>query len=330
MKITREIKTALLVIASILLFVWGYSFLKGKDLLMNYKTFYVEYENVEGLATSAPVTINGLVIGRITSILLQNTTGKLIVELQIKNDFPITKSSMANIYEPGLIGGKQIQIVPNLLDNVLAQSGDTLKGTVISGLTSLVGEKLSPLQEKIERTFVSADSLLTSMNQVLDPKTRENLKGSIANLNETLAEFNQASKSVNSMLADNKGKINGIVTNFNTTASNFSKFSDTLAKADIGKSIRSLENTLAKVNNMMAEMESGKGTLGKLLKDDTMYKNLAGASKELELLLADFKKNPKRYVHFSVFGKKETPYVEPKKETIKESEKDSIINPSNL
>ena len=123
MKITREIKTAILVIASILLFIWGYSFLKGRDLFSNYKTFYVEYENVEGLATSAPVTLNGLAIGKVNSITINETTGKLMVELQLKTDFPISKSSKATIYEPGFIGGKQIAIYPNFNDTELAVDG---------------------------------------------------------------------------------------------------------------------------------------------------------------------------------------------------------------
>lgn len=107
MKVTKEIKTAILVIASILLFIWGYGFLKGSDILTNDKTLFVEYDNVEGLVASAPVTINGLVVGKIRKITLNNTTAKLLVEMQITNeDFPISKSSQANIYEPGLIGGK--------------------------------------------------------------------------------------------------------------------------------------------------------------------------------------------------------------------------------
>ena len=133
MKITREIKTAILVIASILLFIWGYSFLKGKDLFTNYKTFYVEYDNVEGLATSAPVTLNGLEIGKVTSITINQNTGKLTVELQLKTDFPISKSSIASIYEPGLIGGRQIAIYPNFNDKTLAVDGQKLQGDVKLG-----------------------------------------------------------------------------------------------------------------------------------------------------------------------------------------------------
>lgn len=316
MKITREIKTAIMVIASILLFIWGYSFLKGRDLLTDYKLFYVEYKNVEGLAVSAPVTINGLVVGKINSIQLQNNTGKLIVELQIKSDFPISKSSIVNIYEPGLIGGKQIQIVPNFQDKSLAESGDTLQGGVKAGLTDLVAEKLTPLQEKVEKMVVSGDSLLTNLNRILDAKTKENLRNSIANLNQTLAEFHTASKTVNGMLAENKGKINSTMTNIDKVSLNFSKISDSLSKVNIGKTVRNLENTLAKVNGIMSDVQAGKGTFGKLMKDDALYTNFTKTSKELELLLQDVRLNPTRYINVSLFGKKNKAYIAPISDTI--------------
>lgn len=321
MKITREIKTAILVIASILLFIWGYSFLKGRDLLTNYRLFYVEYSNVEGLASSAPVTINGLVVGKVNSITLQNTTGKLIVELQIKSDFPISKSSVVTIYEPGLIGGKQIQIIPNLTDKSVAESGAFLQGGVKAGLTDLVAEKLTPLQEKVEKMVVSADSLLTNLNKVLDAKTKENLRKSIENLNQTLVEFHTASKNINSILDDNKVKIGGIVTNLDKMSNDFSKISDSLSKANIGKTIKSLENTLSKVNGIMSDVQAGKGTMGKLMNDDAMYTNFNKTSKELELLLQDLRLNPTRYVNVSLFGKKNKPYVAPVNDSISKEKK---------
>ncbi|MCF6128843.1 MlaD family protein [Flavobacterium sp. AS60] len=317
MKITREIKTAILVIASILLFIWGYSFLKGRDLLTDYKTFYVQYDNVEGLVASAPVTINGLNVGKVNEIKFIGTTGKIQVSLQIKSDFPFSKSSIASIYEPGLIGGKQIMITPNFEDKSVAESGMTLQGDIKPGLTSLVAERLTPLQEKVEKMVVSADALLKNVNTVLDAKTKENLKSSIANLDATLAEFKVASKSVNEMLADNKGKINSTMANVDKASANFAKISDSISKANIGKTVKSLEKTLASVDKIMADVQAGKGTLGKLAKDETMYTNFAKTSKELELLLQDLRLNPTRYVNVSLFGKKNKPYKAPVNDTIK-------------
>ncbi len=311
MKITREIKTAILVIASILLFIWGYSFLKGKDLFEDYTILYVEYDNVEGLGNSAAVTLNGLTIGKVNSIQFSDSSGKLLVELQIKSDFPISQSSAATIYDPGLIGGKQIMIVPNLNDKEMAKSGSKLIGNTKPGLTDLLGEKLAPLQVKLDKVLLDADQLISGINNVLDKKGQEDLKKSLAELSETLVQFHKASEGVNGIIAENRTHINGVVSDFHKVSTNFSKISDSLSKADLGKTAKSLQNTLAKVDNILADMNAGKGTVGKMIKDEALYNNLSQTSKELELLLQDVRLNPTRYVNVSLFGKKNKPYVAP-------------------
>lgn len=316
MKLTREIKTAILVIASILLFIWGYSFLKGKDLLKSYKTFYVEYDSVEGLAKSAPVTLNGLHIGKVEDIIIDEATGKLLVELQIHTDFPISKSSVASIYEPGFIAGKQIAIEPNFQDKDLAEDGQKLKAKVRLGLTESLSNKLVPLQDRIENVLANADQLIVNVNNVLDDQSQQNLKKSIAELSKTLEEFRKASTNVNSLITENKGQINGVVSNFNKISADFSSISDSLNKADLGKTVTSLNTTLAKLNGIMGGLESGKGTMGKLFEDDVFYNNMTKTSKELELLLQDLRLYPTRYVNVSLFGKKNKPYKAPVADTI--------------
>ena len=317
MKISREIKTAILVISSILLFIWGYSFLKGRDLLTDYKTLYVRYDNVEGLTASAPVTINGLIIGKVHSIEFLGNLGKIQVELQIKSDFPISKSSIAALYEPGLIAGKQIQIIPNYEDKTMAVSGDVLQPKVVPGLTALVGDKLTPISEDLTKVLKNADKLLGNVNKVLDKDTQQDLKKAIAELRVTMEQFHKASGSLNGILDSNKGKIDGIVTNFNKVSKDFSSISDSLNKADLGKTAKNLQKTLNNVDQIIAGIESGKGTLGKLMKDDALYKELTSASNELELLLQDVRLNPTRYVNVSLFGKKNKPYVAPVNDTVK-------------
>lgn len=316
MKVTREAKTAILVIGAVLLFVWGYSFLKGKDLFNSYKTFYVVYNDVEGLAPSAPVTINGLVIGKVTSISFKdNEEGKLLVEMQVNNhDFPISKTSHATLYEPGLglMGGKQIAIIPDTENSQLAEDGDFLMSGLKPGMLSVVGEKLSPLQTKVEATVVTADSLLHNINNVFDKNTQENLHVAIEELSKTMKQFSQASASLNGIIAGNKAKIDGTMDNLNETSNNLASITDSINSADLAQTVRKLEATLANVDNILSDVESGKGTIGKLLKDESVYDNLDGASRELKELLADIKNNPKRYIHFSVFGRKGTSYVEEK------------------
>ena len=317
MKVTREIKTAILVISAILLFIWGYSFLKGKDIFTNYKTLYVQYDNVEGLTSSALVTLNGFSIGKVVSITIDNKTGKLLVELQLNTDFPISKSSTATIYEPGFIGGKQIAINPNFEDKELAIDGQKLEGTTKLGLTATLGNKLEPLQSKIESLIINADKLVTGLNSVLDAKGQSDIKNSLSELSKTIAEFHKASSSLNLILDTNKAQIGGVVTNFNKISGNFSKISDSLSKANIGKTIKDLETTLSKVNGIMSDVQAGKGTFGKLMKDDALYTNFSKTSKELELLLQDLRLNPTRYVNVSLFGKKNKPYLAPKDTIVK-------------
>jgi phospholipid/cholesterol/gamma-HCH transport system substrate-binding protein len=316
LKLSKEIKTAVLVLASITLFIWGYSYLKGKDLLTDYKVLYVQYDNVEGLTVSSPVTISGLNVGKVSKITIDNTSGKVTVEMQISSDFPIKKSSVAEIYAPNPIGGKQIAILPGK-DSADAVTGDTLISSSKLGLTDEVARQIVPLKDKITKLLDNANVMLESVNQVLDAKTKENLQNSLANLNETIAQFKGASTQMNSWLADNKSKINGTMTNIEKATANFSKVSDSLAKVNIGPTIKNLQKTLENVDKMMADMQAGKGTMGKLIKDDALYNNFNKTSKELELLLQDLRLNPTRYVNVSLFGKKNKPYTAPVNDSIK-------------
>jgi len=316
LKLTKEIKTAVLVIVSIFLFIWGYNFLKGKDLFDSATRVYVVYDNVAGLVNSAPVTLNGLAIGKVNSITIQ-PDGKLLVEMQINTDFPISKSSIAEIYDSGLVGGRQIAIKPNFQDKNYIKSGDYLKASSKLGLTDALAQQLEPLQYKVQKLLDNADVLFTNVNEILDEKTKQNLKNSISELNKTLSEFSEVSKNINGLVADNKPKLNSMISNFDKTVANFSTMSDSLVSANLCQTVRNLEKTLVNVDKIMTDIEQGKGTMGKLMKDDAMYTNFTNTSKELELLLQDVRLHPTRYVNVSLFGKKNKPYVAPVNDTIK-------------
>lgn len=311
MKITREIKTGILVLTSVLLFIWGYNYLKGKDLFNSYTFFYAEYENVEGLAASAPVTINGLVIGKVKAITLTEK-GTLLVQIQINTDFPVSKSSTVAIYDASLIGGKQLAIRPNYNDKNIAESGDYLIGVVQPSLFDSLGDKASPVMAKFEKVMTSVDKLVLNFNGVLDDKAKADLKKSLAELSVTMEQFHKVAANANVILDENKGQLKTVVTNFNKVSNNFVKISDSLNKADLGKTVRNLNATLSKVDVVMKGLESGKGTMGKLLKDESLYTDLDKTSKELGLLMQDIRLNPTRYINVSVFGKKNKPYIAPK------------------
>ncbi|MGC6430583.1 MAG: MlaD family protein [Jejuia sp.] len=309
MKITKEVKTGVLVLAGIVLFIFGFNYLKGKNLLDSSRIFYAEYENVEGLVPSTPVTINGLAVGKVTDIgFKEDGSGILEVELVVESDFEFSKNSRAELYETGLIGGKAIAIMPAFDGAENAKSGDKLQGGLKAGLSELVNQRLTPLQEKIEKMMVSADVLLNNFNDVFDDKTKANLKSSISGLNQLMDEFSNTSKSLNELISSEDSKLNKSLSNFENVSSNLSKVSDSIASTNIAKTIQNMESTLKSLDGILADLESGKGSMGKLLKDDALYKNMEGASKELEELLRDVKLHPKRYTR--ILSKKEIPYQE--------------------
>lgn len=321
LKITREIKVAVLVILSIVLFYWGFTFLKGRNLFDNSNKLYAVYDNVAGLVVSAPVTINGLNIGKVNTIEML-PDGKMKVELIITNEqIQIAKSSIAQIMDSGLIGGREIAILNNFSDKNYTESGDTLKTSDKLGLTAELANQIGPVKDKVEVLLENANKLISNLNATLDATTQQKLKYAIASLEVTMAEFSQTSKSINGILAENKSKLNTTLTNFEKTSSNLNSMSSSLEKADLGATVKKLEATLTSVNGMMTNLEQGKGSMGKLLSDDAMYNNLTKTSKELELLLQDLRLNPTRYVNVSVFGKKNKPYIAPTTEPIIEQPK---------
>ena len=309
MKITREVKTAILVISGILLFIYLFNFLKGNDILDSSRTFYTIYENVEGLAPSTPVTINGLNVGKVQDIsFTEDGSGKLLVKLIVEEEFNFSKNSEAQLYEAGLIGGKAIAIIPAFDNAENASQGDYLKGTIKAGLSELVNQRLTPLQEKLETTFVSADSLLVNLNSVFDDRTKNNLKNSIAQLNTTISSFKSTSESLNQLVSENQESLKSTLNNIENISDNLSKITDSIAESDLTETINNLQATISNFNKILIKIENGEGSMGKLMKDEGLYNNLEGATKELEALLKDIKLHPKRY--FRILSKKEIPYSE--------------------
>ncbi len=319
MKITRELKTGVVAIAVIALFIWGYNYMKGLNIFdAASNTYFTEYSNVEGLNTTSVVTLNGLEVGNVIAVKFNKDPDKygwLTVEFSVETDLEFSKNSTAKIYSASLMGGKSLALVPSY-EGEPAKSGDFFQGEIEADVITSLSENLKPLFAKVEKAVVSTDSLLVGLNEIMDSKTRADFKSSIAQLNATISNFNAISKSVNEMVATNKDKIGNTLTNAELMTNNLAKLSDSLANSNLGTTVKNLETTVNNLNSILANVESGKGTLGKLLKDDEMYNNLTSATKELDELLREMKLNPKRFVHFSLFGKKDKDYVpesEPKK-----------------
>ena len=309
MKITKEIKTAILVLSGILLFIFIFNYLKGENLLSSSRKITAIYDNVEGLIPSAAVTINGHKIGKVQDITFtEDGSGKLEVLMLIDSNFKFSKNSTAELYESGLIGGKAIAIVPanDGAENVI--SGDVLRSEIKPGLTDLVNQRLTPLQQKIEKVMESTDVLLANINSVFDEKTKSNIRGSFSQLEQTIASFGSTSNALNALLQDNKTSITTTLDNFSNISENLSEVSSNLAEADLKQTINGLQSTISNFDQLLKNIEKGEGSIGKLMKDEGLYNNLEGALGQMEALLEDMKLNPKRYVHFSLFGKKPKPY----------------------
>lgn len=307
-KLTRELKTGIIAVLAIAIFIWGFSFLKGINLFDNHRIFYAEYDNVQGLEPSAPVTINGLKVGTINDIYFHpEKEGTLMVKFSLENKIKFSKKSIAQIYSPDFISGKSIKLLTNLSgDN--AVTGDTLIGNVETGILGALNDQIAPLQAKVESFIINADSLVGGFNEIFDTKTKSNLRESISKLNTTLATFNSVSRSLDGILAKD-GKIDSILTNANTASIKLVNLTDSLNSANLKSTVLKLETTLNSFNDILSSIDEGEGTMGKLLKDEGLYNNLKGASKEMEELLREMKLNPKRFVHFSLFGKKPKPYL---------------------
>ena len=294
--------------------------MKGRNLFDgNLPTYFSEYTNVQGLNTSSKVTINGYQVGKVQKIKFNSNPtkkGQLIVEFSMmEKEFEFSKNSVAKIYSDGLMGGKALAIIPSY-EGEKAISGDFLKGAVELDMFSSVGEKLNPLSSKVESMIVKADSLLLGMNDIIDTPTRKHLKSSISQFDQSMVEFKTITKNINDILLQNKETLETTLTNAKDITTKFSLLTDTLNKelqeAELAKTVKELQKTITGINSLVANLDKGEGSLGKLLKDDKMYTNLTNASKELEELLREMKEHPKRFVHFSLFGKKDkSGYVEP-------------------
>ena len=305
MKLSYEIKTALLVMSGIFLFIVMINYLKSNDIFVSDRSFFAIYEDVEGVSTGTPVTISGFNVGSVQDISFYGDDAKLLLKFRIENDFEFSSNSIAQIYETGLIGGKALAIIPVNGKN-LAISGDTLQSDIAPGLTELVNDKLSPLQEKIESMVVSADSLLIAVNSVFDIETKQNLTSSIENFSATIQSAKKSVDVLEEVLGNNENRLNSIILNADQSFKNLSNLSENFDELDLV--IENLSKSSTNINSITSEIKTGNGLVNKVVYDEMFVESLDQISSNINLLLEDLRMNPKRYVHFSLFGKKNKTY----------------------
>lgn len=316
MKLSNELKVGAIAVVGIVALVLGYNFLKGKKFFSNDTTLIGLYSNVQGLAPSNPIMINGLQVGTVYKISTDKNMRQITVELNITKDINISRNSVALI-KPNPIGTTSIEI--KLGDgSTFLKNRDTIFTDANAGLFDDVLKKVDPVLFEVKRAISSVDSLIVNVNSVIDPNAKNNIQATLNNLNAITSSMTRSAlslqqllnaqtgalaktlnnmESVTSNLAANNPKINNVMTNLDVTTSK-------LSKIEIQKTMDTLDVAVNDLKNLVSKFNNNSGTLGLLLNDTRLYNNLASTGNKLNLLLDDIRVNPKRYVSISVFGRK--------------------------
>ena len=295
---TKEVKIALTAIVGIVVLFYGLQFLKGLNVFSTDITYYVAFDDVSGLSPSSPVYANGYRVGVVKSLNYDyNPQGKIVAELDLNKNMRVPRGSHAELASD-LLGNIKINLVLSEDPINMIGHGDTIPGEMEMGMMT----KVSKMLPAIEHMMPKLDSIITSLNTLLaDPALRNtlhNVEGMTGNLNATSAELKSLSASLNREVPGMMNKANGVLGNTQQLTGN-------LAAIDVEGMAAKVNQTLANVEQMTQKLNSNEGTLGLLMRDATLYNNLSSTAASADSLLIDFKAHPKRYVHFSVFGKKD-------------------------
>ena len=307
-KLKREAKIGLFAILTLAALYWGVNFLKGRDLFNRNNTYYAQYEQVNGVQTSSSVFIKGLKVGVVTNISYDPAKSDMVViELSIKPKYTIPENSEARIFSDGVLGGKALEIRLGDSPKLLAD-GDTLRSVMDKDFLEVAGSEFEGMKQK-------ATVLIDNINQTLD-NVNKVLSENAANVNKTIENLADISGSVGEVVKGQQRDLRSIISNIShlsrtlkqnseridNIVANVEGFTDSLKRSDIPALVDHLSATLAELDTTINQINSGDGTLGKLLSDDRLYDSLVTASSNLAALLEDVKANPGRYVHISVFG----------------------------
>ncbi len=313
-KISNEVKVGSIILLTLIVFVWLFNFLKGKDFLRTTDTYYSVYDKVGGLAESSPVEINGYKVGVVRSIsFIDATSGRLLVVFSVGKNFKLPRNTVAEIVPVSLLGGMKVQFVYGKGPGTYVK-GDTIPGRLAESLTDKIDTEILPVKDKMANLIVALDSVIVSIGDVMNPQFKKAFAGTMDHLNNTSAsldkvlgakqkELSATVDNINNftkMLSDNSEKMGNTFGKLETIA-------DTLNAADVHASVTKLKVSLENAASLMEKLNNGKGSAGQFLTNDTLYTNLTSSLESLNLLLKDMKSNPKRYVHFSLFGRKNIP-----------------------
>ncbi len=312
MKFSKEARIGLLVAASILIFFAGFYFLKGANIFSGENEYYVYYDNVQGLQPSSPVQVKGLAVGRVSEIKL-NGGGKVQVTIAVNKRTKIPVGSVAKLTSTDLLGTKAISL--ELSNNEqIAEEESIIVGDVEGGIIDALSVEITPLLRDMRHAVGTLDSVLLSVNGVLDAESKENLRSSIANLDVTMDNFSQLSSRLNA----ESTQLQGVIRNANSITSNLasnneritniinnaSTITDQLNQAQIDKTMNEFRLAANQLNDVLAKVNGKDGSLGLLVNDPAMYNNLNSSLHTLNSLMADIEAHPTRYINLTIFGRK--------------------------
>ncbi|QJD97841.1 MCE family protein [Mucilaginibacter robiniae] len=312
MKISNETKIGVLTVFAITVLILGYSYLKGNDVFSSANKFYAIYRNVEGLTLSKPVLVNGFQIGHVSNMTLQ-PSGSTTVEFKIDKKYPVPANTLARLESTDLLGSKAI-VFEMGNSREMAEDQDTLRADIQGSLA----ESLQPVQRKAELLADKVDSTLSAVNKILNPEFQRNIDRSFLSIANSLQTLEGTTKKIDRLVGSQTGHISTILTNsealtanlrastvrLNTATANFERVSTDIANGNLKQTLASANQAMNDLQATVSKINNGKGSLGLLMNDDQMYNNLNAASANLNNLFIDLKAHPKRYVSFSVFGRK--------------------------
>ena len=330
MTISNETKVGALTAIAIVLLILGFNFLKGKNIGGNNTHYFAVFNDIQGLANSNPVVINGKQVGNINETDGGKDMRRIVVDINMTEDVIIPADAVA-VINKSLLGNVQLDIRLGNSTNSL-KSKDTIKTILSDNLIGEAMKKLDPVLLQVTNATKSLDTLLGNVNNIFDPNAKNNIKGMLDNLNKTTASLAVSSASLQGMLnaqtgalaktLDNVSSFTGALKSNNDklsqTMGNVATATDKFSKLDFEKTLTTLNATVEDLKSAIGKMSSNQGTLGLLLNDTKLYNNLNATSNKINLLLDDVRIHPKRYVNVSVFGKKDksTPLSVPLPDTV--------------
>ena len=307
MKISTEVKIGIIFVVCLFVFIWGINFLKGQNIFSKNNHYYTLYDNVKGITESSPVTVHGYQIGQVDKIILAENN-QLVLKLAVVKKFKIPVGSVARIISADFMGTKAIEMIL-ADDNDYYKNGDTINTSIEPELKEQINNEIGPIKDRTENILVQLDSLIA---EVFDKQSRESISGSFSNLhhttenlNEIVAEEKEALKQIFSNLESISSNLEKSNQEITQTIQNLSMISDSVAHSNLKEAINNTNDAVAQLSIILETISSGEGTLGKLVHNDTLYRNIEASTESLDKLLEDMRLHPKRYVHFSIFGRKD-------------------------